>query len=141
MTKTKIIPIGDKEFCINLINHCKSRDDFEKIPENIHIVEENEAIQILGAWFGNNIPEDTAWAPVLEKIDQSLAHWEMSHPSVPGRRIIIQTVIGGLMQYLTAVQGMPKHIKDKLEKRECKFIWEGKTKNLVDLETLKCPRD
>ncbi len=140
VTKTKIIPIGDKDFRKNLINSRKTKEEFEPIPENIHIVEENEAIRILGAWFGNDIPEDTAWAPILEKIDQSLTRWEMSHPSVPGHRIIIQTVIGGLTQYLTAVQGMPKHIEDKLEKRERKFIWEGKTKNLVDLETLKSPR-
>ncbi len=140
VTKTKIIPIGDKDFRKNLINSRKTKEEFEPIPENIHIVEENEAIRILGAWFGNDIPEDTAWAPILEKIDQSLTRWEMSHTSVPGCRIIIQTVIRGPTQYLTAVQGMPKHIEDKLEKRERKFIWEGKTKNLVDLETLKSPR-
>ncbi|KAK0184579.1 hypothetical protein F5146DRAFT_938456 [Armillaria mellea] len=65
----------------------------------------------------------------------------MSHPSVPNCRIIIQTVIGGLTQYLTTVQGMPKHIEDLLEKRERKFIWESQTKNLVSLETLKSPRN
>ncbi|KAK0435593.1 uncharacterized protein EV420DRAFT_1623587 [Desarmillaria tabescens] len=43
-------------------------------------------------------------------------------------------------QYLTVVQGMPKHVKDKLKKQIWKFIWEGKTKNLVDFETLKASR-
>ncbi len=140
VTKTQIIPIGSEDFRLKLSSCRKARDDFKEIPRNIHIVKEKEAIRILGAWFGNNIPEDTAWAPVLEKIDKSLDRWELSHPSVPGRRIIIQTVIGGLTQYLTAVQGMPKHIEDKLEKRVRKFIWKRKTKNLVDFETLKAPR-
>ncbi len=42
--------------------------------------------------------------------------------------------------YLTMVQGMPAHIEEKLEKREQKFIWEGKTKNLVNLELSKAPK-
>ncbi len=104
-------------------------------------MKEREAIRILGAWFGNDIPENTAWPPIIEKIDSSLARWEMSHPSVPDRRIIIQTVIGGLTQYLTAVQGMPKHVEIQIEKRERNFIWEGRTKNLIDFETLKSPRE
>ncbi len=118
VAKTKIIPIGQKNFRQKVINERKMNDDFNQIPEDIHIVADGEAICILGAWFGNGIPADTAWTQVMEKVDKSLNRWEMSHPSVPNHRIIIQMVIGGLTQYLTMVQGMPKHIEDQLEKRE-----------------------
>ncbi len=124
-----------------MIRERKANANFNLIPNDIHIVEDSKAIRILGAWFGNDIPTDTAWPQVLEKIDLSLKRWEMSHPSVPNQQIIIQTVLGGLTQYLTTVQGMPKLIEDFLEKREWKFIWESRTKNLIILDTLKAPRN
>ncbi|KAG7451420.1 uncharacterized protein BT62DRAFT_1039481 [Guyanagaster necrorhizus] len=58
--KTQIMPMGSSEFHTSFTDNRRSRDRFDKIPENIHIVQEGEAIRILGAWFGNNIPDDTA---------------------------------------------------------------------------------
>ncbi len=139
VAKTQIIPIGSRDFRAEVQNNRRSKSTFNQIPDNIHIVKEHEAIHILGAWFGNDIPENTAWTPILEKIDSSLNHWEMAHPSVLSRRIIIQTVIGGLTQYLMTVQGMPKQIEARLEKREHKFIWEGRTKKPGRLRNPEVP--
>lgn len=118
IVKTQIIPIGQKSFHQKVSNERRTNDEFNPISNDIKIVEDGEAIHILGAWFGNEIPIDTAWTQIIEKVNRNLNHCEMSHPLVPNCRIIIQTVIGGLTQYLSMAQGMPKHIEDLLEKRE-----------------------
>ncbi|KAF9035020.1 hypothetical protein BDZ89DRAFT_1036318 [Hymenopellis radicata] len=43
-----------------------------------------------------------------------------------GRRLIIQMVVGGKTQYLTKVQGMPKEVEQKLERRIRRFLWADK---------------
>ncbi|KAJ6451989.1 hypothetical protein C8R47DRAFT_998262, partial [Mycena vitilis] len=47
-------------------------------------------------------------------------------------------VIGGRTQYLTRVQGMPKHIEDTLVKLIRDFLWDGK-KARVSLDTMILP--
>ncbi|KAJ3753756.1 hypothetical protein EV360DRAFT_23380, partial [Lentinula raphanica] len=81
----------------------------------------------LGALIGNSINQLTPWARVLERIDQSLDRWEQSCPTMEGRRLIISMIVGGMTQYLTKVQGMPKEIEHRLEKRIRNFLWDNKT--------------
>lgn len=85
----------------------RPKEDQEEIPQHIHIVKDGEAVRMLGAWVGNKINSEGVWAPTLEKIDRKLEQWERSHPTMEGRRLIIQMVVGGMTQYLTQVQGMP----------------------------------
>lgn len=49
ITKTEILPIGTKQFCLETIKERKLGAGQNRIPENIHIVEEGSTIQILGA--------------------------------------------------------------------------------------------
>jgi hypothetical protein len=67
--------------------------------------------------------------PVLNKIDKALEQWEKSNPTVKGR-LIIQMVIGGMTQYLTKVQGMPKHIEKRLTRRIRTFYWKDQNSTL-----------
>ena len=45
----------------------------------------------------------------------------MKH-SLEGRRLIIQMQVAGVTQYLTKVQGMPRDVEDKLNKKIQKFM-------------------
>ncbi|TFY69397.1 hypothetical protein EVJ58_g437 [Rhodofomes roseus] len=56
-----------------------------------------------------------------------------------GRRHIVQMHIGGTTQYLAKVQGMPKHVEDKLDKRIRSFMWADKRQTPVNKETLYAP--
>jgi len=49
-------------------------------------------------------------------------------------------VIGGMTQYLAMVQGMPKDVEERIQKRIRKFIWSEKTMSPVNVETLYAPR-
>ncbi len=64
-----------------------------------------------------------------------------SLPTIEGRKLIIQMVVGGMTQYLTQVQGMPASTEKKLEKRIRKFIWGNRTLSPVNIETLYAPTE
>ena len=137
--KTEIIPIGSNEFRKTVLETRKTKEDHGMIPKNMHIAKDGEAIRILGAWLGNKINDEGVWAPTIEKIDQNLKWWERSHPSMEGRRLIVQMVIGGMTQYLTQVQGMPREVEKRIAKRVRKFMWSEKQMSPVNEQTLYTP--
>lgn len=65
----------------------------------MNIAEDGTATRILGAWIGNKTDEHAIWSPILDKIDASLKRWEKTHPTIEGRKIIIQRIVGGMTQY------------------------------------------
>lgn len=79
----------------------------------------SEIHRILGSWQGNETNQAAIWAPTVEKIERSLKHWDKSHPTLMGRKKIVQMTVGGMTQYLTAVQGMIKEIEEYLDKISC----------------------
>ncbi|KAJ3739893.1 hypothetical protein DFH05DRAFT_1379513, partial [Lentinula detonsa] len=111
------------------------------IPDHIKIAREGEAIRSLGALIGNEINQTAPWTKVLEKIDQSLNRWEKSRPTMEGQRLIITMIVGGMTQYLTKVQGMPKDIEGRLEKRIRNFLWNEKNHVRINKETINTPID
>ncbi|KAJ3753202.1 hypothetical protein EV360DRAFT_19074, partial [Lentinula raphanica] len=108
-------------------------------PDHIKIAQEAEAIRSLGALIGKNICQISAWSRVIEKIDVALTWWEASHPSMEGRWLIVMMIIGGMTQYLTKVQGMPKDVETRLDKRIRKFLWADKEKVTMNKETVFMP--
>ncbi|EIN08150.1 hypothetical protein PUNSTDRAFT_113754 [Punctularia strigosozonata HHB-11173 SS5] len=125
VAKTAIIPLGPKEYRDQLIETRKLDDSHESIPAGISISKDGTAIRFLGAWIGNEIDDATPWGPVIEKIDAALTRWERGHPTLEGRRLITQMVVGGMTQYLTKVQGMPKDVETHLSKKIQSFVWNG----------------
>jgi hypothetical protein len=129
ITKTEIIPIGQQEFREYVIQTRKLNPDQPPIPMEIHIAQDGEPVRILGAWIGNRVDSSGIWTPILEKIDKALAQWAKSYPTLKGKRLIIQMIIGGMTQFLTKAQGgMPPDIENRLIKKIRSFIWgEGAT--------------
>ncbi|KAJ3964452.1 hypothetical protein EV361DRAFT_873992 [Lentinula raphanica] len=138
--KTKVIPIGSPEYREVLRQqHFLNGEDGTSIPEHIKIAREGDAIRSLGALIGNGISQTMPWSRVLEKIDKSLERWEQSRPTMEGRCLIISMIVGGMTQYLTEVQGMPKEIETRLEKRIRNFLWNDRTHVRVNKETIYAP--
>ncbi|KAJ3931030.1 MAG: hypothetical protein NXY57DRAFT_896901, partial [Lentinula lateritia] len=48
-------------------------------------------------------------------------------------------VVGGMTQYLTKVQGMPKEVEAKLIKRIKRFLWNEKNYVRINKETVEAP--
>jgi hypothetical protein len=53
-----------------------------------------------------------------------LNQWKKSHPTIFGKRLIVQMTIEGMTQFLTKAQGgMPPDVEKKLVKQICTFLW------------------
>ncbi|GBE83696.1 hypothetical protein SCP_0507520 [Sparassis crispa] len=137
--KTEIIPIGSTEYREQVITkHCLGPQSLA-FPAQVHITCDGDAIRSLSAWIGNNVDNASPWSTIMDKIKASLLRWSQGHPTLKGRRLIIQMVIGGMTQYLTRVQGMPKHIEESLTKIIRNFMWDDHRGPTVSLDMLCQP--
>jgi hypothetical protein len=136
--KTEVLPIGSPIYRNTVLRTCKIHPSQEPLMDGIHIVEDKEPVRILGAWIGNNVDQSAIWSPVIDKIRNSLNQWSKSHPTLFGRRLIVQMIVGGMSQYLATTQRMPKQVVQILEKTIRKFIWD-ESKPSVSMETLYLP--
>ena len=142
INKTEIIPIGSHDYRDTLrTNRLMDGMTGTMIPRHIKIAVEGEPIRSLGALIGNKIGQVEPWSKILEKIDSNLDQWSKSHPTMEGRRLIILMVIGAMTQYFSKVQGMPKIVEHKLEKRIRSFFWAGKTKTTINSQTIYAPKE
>jgi hypothetical protein len=91
---------------------------------------------MLGAWIRNKMEDITPWEPIIDKINTKLGRWKRAHPTLSGRKIIMQMIVGGHTQFLTQAQGMPKEIKETLEKMIKNFIWEDDSSPRIASKTL-----
>ena len=140
LEKTEIIPFGTIEHRNQLATTRKINPrDRISLDERIKITKDGEAIHILGARVGNNSNEETPWEPIIDKAQQTLNAWGKFHPTLHERKLIIQITIGGLTQFLTKAQGMPKRIEDALMKMTQDFIWHDTTHPEIAAKTLYCP--
>jgi hypothetical protein len=94
---------------------------------------------MLGAWIGNEIEHATSWEPILEKIESNLKRWNMCHPSLDGKHLITQMNMGGMTQFITKAQGMPKSIEAAITKKIRTFIWNDCKSPPISLTRLERP--
>jgi ribonuclease HI len=138
--KTEIIPIGTEEHRSTIITTRKINPlDQTPLHDQIRIAKDGEATRSLGAWIGNHTNDLTPWETILDKIHKALKKWRQTRPTLQGRKIIIQTVIGGHTQFLTKAQGMPSAIENALTKMIRDFIWEDDSSPRIALNTLYQP--
>ena len=138
--KTEVIPIGTPEHRAQVITSRKiNPQDRERFIDQIRIAADGEAIRSLGAWIGNKTNEMTPWEPIIDKAHKNLETWNKSHPTLFGRKLIIQMIIGGYTQFLTMAQGMPNHIESTLIRMIRNFMWSDSSTPKIAMETLYRP--
>lgn len=138
--KTEIIPIGSVAHRREVVNTRRIHpEDENTLDARIHIARDGEAVRSLGAWIGNNVCDLTPWESVIDKIMRKLGIWARSHPTLYGKRLITQAVIGGHTQFLTKAQGMPHHIEDAIAKITRDFIWDNDIHPRIAMEYMHKP--
>ena len=138
--KTEVIPIGTEEHRQTVIETRKiNTHDLHPVHENIRIAKDGEAIRSLGTWIGNHTNDLTPWEPILDNIRIELERWGRTRPTLDGRKIIIQIIIGGHTQFLTKAQGMPPEIENALTKITRDFLWGDDSSPRIALDTLYRP--
>jgi ribonuclease HI len=141
IAKTEIIPIGTVEYRQELALTRKLSPNHDSISESIHITKDGEPTRILGAWIGNKVNQQGVWTKVLDKIDKSLKQWAKSHPTLEGKRLIIQMTVAGMTQHLAKAQGMPQEVERQLMKRVRAFIWDTEGTPPISATTLALPKE
>ncbi|KAF5340698.1 hypothetical protein D9611_007414 [Ephemerocybe angulata] len=138
--KTETIPIGTPQYRDRVLRTRMTRTNSEasRIPPNIRIAKEGEAIRALGAFVGNGVDDISIWNPTIEIMKDKAENWQKSHPSLEGRSYITKLEPGGRTQYRTMVQGMPTEIEDDVVSIIADIIWDGKVPG-VDRDTMSLP--
>ncbi|KAJ7775427.1 hypothetical protein B0H16DRAFT_1713013 [Mycena metata] len=134
--KTEIIPVGTIEHRERVIATRKLNANDPPIPKNIHIVQEKEAVQILGGHIGNGIDTFVLWTPIVERIDSRLERYDRWHPTLEGRKNIVQISVGAMTQYKTQVNGMPERIVKYLIRATREFMAGGAKSSPISLDML-----
>jgi len=125
--KTEVILTGTKPHRQRVVASHRINAMDPPLPQEIKISEDGTAVRNLGAWIGNKVKEVTPWEPVLDKVRSTLRCWNKGHPTLDAKRHIVQMFAGGMTQFLTKAQGMPRQIEDALVKIICSFIWDEST--------------
>jgi hypothetical protein len=140
--KTEIVPIGSENHRREVAN-LRKVNPLDELPldNRINIARDGDAIRLLEAWIGNNINDLTPWEPIIDKIKKALSLRNKTHPTMRGRSLIIQAIIGGHTQFLTKAQGMPTHVEEVLTKIIRDFMWEEDSSPRIALDFLHRPPD
>ena len=136
--KTEIIPIGTVEHREEVIASRKiSPRDTNQLDSRIRIAKDQEATRLLGAWVGNNINDLTPWETIVDMSKRDLERWSKVSPTVYGKCLIAQAVIGGRTQYLAKVQGMPEKTEAVIQKLIQNFLWDSEAVPRIAPNTLE----
>ena len=136
LEKTEIIPIGTPTHRQRIWTSRRVNNEEPPLQRDIRIAEDGNAVRCLGAWIGNATKAVDPWEPILDKIKSTLQKWNRGHPTLDAKRHITQMFAGGMSQFLTAAQGMPKQIEDALVKIIRNFIWESTAPPTISMARL-----
>ena len=139
LDKTEVIPIETPEYRERVLEtRIMNPATGERIPDHMKLARDGKPVRSLGAWIGNKIDQATPWTKTIEKMSAALERWKKCSPTLRGKRLIAQMIVGGMTQYLTKVQGMPKAVETQITKILRNFIWDGK-KPPISIERLSKP--
>ena len=139
--KMKVIPVGSEQYRERVRMWRAPNAESKTFPEGVPVLEEGASLRMLGARAGNKVNPASAWTRNLNQMEEALSKWEKCSPSLNGRRLVIQMVIGGMTQYLTKVQGMPPEVERKVNGLIRSFVWKGGKSHPVAMEWLQRAQD
>ncbi|KAI0745334.1 hypothetical protein C8Q76DRAFT_764615 [Earliella scabrosa] len=139
--KTELLPIGCPSFRERVVNTYRDEGTWNNCPRGIRVAADGEPVRILGGFFGNQISQADIWSPRLAKVADTLDRWRLSNPTLEGRKHVIQMMAGGMTQYLTDVQRMPKDVERRLVRTIRNFLWNDKTNSPVSFDHVMLPVD
>jgi hypothetical protein len=111
----------------------KLNPDDTPLENSIRVAPDSHPIRSLGTWIGNKTNDAMPWEPIIDNISKTLDCWNKGHPSLDGKCLIAQMVIGGMTQFLAKAQGMPKNIEIALTKTMRNFIWNNEKTSPINL--------
>eukprot|EP01018_Ginkgo_biloba_P027769 Gb_16797 [translate_table: standard] len=92
----------------------------------VPLVSEDSLINYLGVLIGVRKLRSKDWMPFLEKIKGKLAHWPHRFLNLAGRKIIFQSTLAQIPNYLAFLILAPKSVLRALRSVAINFIWSPK---------------
>ena len=85
--KTKVIPVGRPDYRAEMVNSWRLDQEDQAsplIPPSIEIMADGTATEILEAWLGNVLYEDTPkpWEDIINKVNWALEQWRRCRPTL-----------------------------------------------------------
>lgn len=139
--KTEIIPLGTKAHRTRISQTRRLHPTDTPLNLDVHIATDGEAIRSLGSWVGNETSDNTPWEPIIDKINKELNRANLNLPSLKGKRLQAQIIVGGRTQFLTKAQGMPNQVRDTLTKLIRSFIWGKNVSPRLAMDHLHTKRE
>ncbi|KAI9069300.1 hypothetical protein FKP32DRAFT_1608468 [Trametes sanguinea] len=140
ITKTEIVPIGCKAYRLEMIREYKQTGKWKTYPENAKIADEGDAVRLLGAYVGNGVNGEAAWARRLDKVEEALGRWGKHHTSLKGKKQAVQLIVGSMTQFTADVQSQPESVTKRLNKMIRTYLWDGAAFPPVSMDQLYLPQ-
>ncbi len=137
--KTEIIPIGERTYRDRVAETYKLAGTWKNYPAGVRMAAQGEPVRVLGAFIGNGVEQVDVWTPTLEKVSAVLERWQRGISTIEGRRHVVQMFIGGMTQFLTDVQCMPKQVCKRLERILRGYLWNDRKRPPVSMEQVCAP--
>lgn len=138
--KTVILPIGSSSHRRQVIASRKIGRNNTAFPNSAAVVQDGTTTRALGAQIGNKGNHKLVWDGIAEKTSKVLDMISRLNPPLQGIRIGAQTYGVSRTQFMTAADGMPSGVEEKLDSLFIDFFWQGKRPK-VNKEYLKLPLD
>ncbi|KIY47301.1 hypothetical protein FISHEDRAFT_12717, partial [Fistulina hepatica ATCC 64428] len=139
--KSVVIPVGAVDARQFLIANRKTQTARTSVPASVKILNDDETTRMLGAQVDNDKNAAHPWTPVLEKIDSVLQRWLAKHPTLEGKKLLVQWFPGGMMLFLAMAQGMLKEVEEQVNRRIRNFILEEDGSPRVGMNTIIRPKN
>lgn len=120
--KTECIPVGTKEFRMELTKGDLGMVLGRTIPDRVRVVPDGQAVRILEAWLGNGTNATEPWKKVVEASTTRLGKWSRRHPTMYGRKLAVGIEVAGRTQFLMEAQGMPESVEGTLHSMVMEFV-------------------
>ncbi|KAI9069624.1 hypothetical protein FKP32DRAFT_1546809, partial [Trametes sanguinea] len=137
--KTVILPVGTATYRERVCVQRRLTEAGPVIPSHFHIARDGEPTRILGAWLGNKIDQAVVWERMIDTVRTNLARWGQRHPTMYGRKLIVDIELGARTQFLARAQGMPGPVLDTLQRIALRFVWKDETHARVNADTVYRP--
>ncbi|KAI0338732.1 hypothetical protein BDW22DRAFT_1337497, partial [Trametopsis cervina] len=139
LNKTEIIPIGTTDYRSQVAHTRRLNALSDILPPDVHVVPDGLPVRVLGVWIGNAIDQLVPWTALLKKMQLRLQEWDRQGTTIISRVAIVNMEVGGRIQYLAKVQGVPPPVITAIKKIIQNFIWRDKRTPPINLDTLCLP--
>lgn len=142
--KTEVLPIGTAHYRRNVVRTRSvsgNAASTDKLPNGARVVQNGEAIRILGGRVGYNLDLEEIWDPIVSKVESLALKWAGRKLTLKGRKHVVNYILLSRAQYLLMTNPPSPGVITRLERTVRRTMWNGKAKGVTTLAELYRPME